>query len=298
MNAVAQQATNAQNRAWDLYWYNRQRKDSLADWTRQNDYNSPQAQMQRLQQAGLNPNLVYGHGADAQSTAPVKSSSVGTTQNRPVQFDAGSIMGSYFDTEVKQAQVDNLKAQNNVLIQDSILKAAQVIGTTASTEKTKADTASTQFDTALKNDLRQYSLEAAKAGVQKTMADTKSTLDENERRAALQSTNLETAVENILNMRANRLNTKAATDEARQRIENLKKDGTLKDLDIALQKLGIQKTDPLWQRAAARVINAASSELQDLKKDPMGTLNKWLFGSGKDGDHGTINNWLNKTFNR
>lgn len=32
-------------------------------WNKQNEYNSPTAQMQRLQEAGLNPNLVYGSGA-------------------------------------------------------------------------------------------------------------------------------------------------------------------------------------------------------------------------------------------
>lgn len=38
-------------------------------WNKQNEYNSPSAQMERLQQAGLNPNLVYGNGAVGNTTS-------------------------------------------------------------------------------------------------------------------------------------------------------------------------------------------------------------------------------------
>lgn len=43
-------------------------------WHANNDYNSPKSQMQRLEEAGLNPNLVYGNGGvthqATMSTAP------------------------------------------------------------------------------------------------------------------------------------------------------------------------------------------------------------------------------------
>lgn len=44
--------------------YERMRKDSLSDFHMANAYNSPAEQMNRLREAGLNPNLVYGKGAD------------------------------------------------------------------------------------------------------------------------------------------------------------------------------------------------------------------------------------------
>lgn len=43
---------------------------SLDMWHMQNAYNSPQAQMQRFQQAGLNPHLIYGQGTPGQAMAP------------------------------------------------------------------------------------------------------------------------------------------------------------------------------------------------------------------------------------
>ena len=58
------------------YAYNKdlasqQNQYNIDMWKMQADYNSPQAQMQRFKDAGLNPNLVYGQGSDGNmSTAP------------------------------------------------------------------------------------------------------------------------------------------------------------------------------------------------------------------------------------
>lgn len=48
-----------------------QNKFNIDMWKMQADYNSPQAQMQRFQDAGLNPNLIYGQGSSGNmSSAP------------------------------------------------------------------------------------------------------------------------------------------------------------------------------------------------------------------------------------
>ena len=64
--------------------YKRQRADNRQDattayqrsidmWNMNNAYNDPSAQMERLKQAGLNPNLVYGGGATTTASAPFTS---------------------------------------------------------------------------------------------------------------------------------------------------------------------------------------------------------------------------------
>lgn len=50
--------THKYNRAMAEYTFNK----NIEMWRMQNEYNSPQAQMQRLKEAGLNPHLMYGKG--------------------------------------------------------------------------------------------------------------------------------------------------------------------------------------------------------------------------------------------
>ena len=85
-------------------WWNTNQQQKLNDkayaqnvalWNMQNAYNDPSAQMQRLQNAGLNPNLVYGGGNVTGNTTsnyptyePVKYSGVGSflTRNQQKQI--------------------------------------------------------------------------------------------------------------------------------------------------------------------------------------------------------------------
>lgn len=57
-NIQAVRETNQANR--ELAEYNWQQQIDM--WNRQNEYNTPTAQMSRLRDAGLNPHLVYGNG--------------------------------------------------------------------------------------------------------------------------------------------------------------------------------------------------------------------------------------------
>lgn len=86
--------------------YNMQRKDALDNWNRENMYNSPAAQMQRLKEAGLNPNLVYGNGATATggSISSVRAD-VPTLQQAPTPNFQGGILG-YMQVKQMQTQMD------------------------------------------------------------------------------------------------------------------------------------------------------------------------------------------------
>lgn len=56
-------AQNKLQRQWSEKMYEKQRDDARYDAARERAYNSPLAQRQRLQAAGLNPDLMYGNGA-------------------------------------------------------------------------------------------------------------------------------------------------------------------------------------------------------------------------------------------
>lgn len=253
INAAFTSGQNKKEREWNEKMYGIQRQDALADYHMQNLYNSPAEQMKRLREAGLNPNLVYGNGVDGNASGQVRGTNVQPWNPRPPQFDVGGAVSggiaAYLDTQIKQAQIDNLKTANTVQTQEALLKAAQVLQTTASTDSAK-------FDLGLKTELRATSVDAAKAALANTEAQTKSTLDENDRRAALQATTLQQAIENILNSRMNRSVSEEQKKKIKAEIESIQKDVEIKKLDIELKRLGIQPGDSMFTRILARMFGS------------------------------------------
>lgn len=91
--------------------YKRQREDALTDFHMANAYNSPKEQMNRLREAGLNPNLVYGKGADmaavqmrgTQKQTP-NSPALATTLDRARALQMGQGLA------LEKAQTDNVIA--------------------------------------------------------------------------------------------------------------------------------------------------------------------------------------------
>lgn len=268
INAYATGKTNRQSRAFAREMYDRQRQNAMDDWYMQNEYNHPSSQMARLRAAGLNPNLVYGNGAPNQGGS-VRSTDTPSWNPKAPQFDLGSVSGAYFDTQVKQAQIDNLREQNTVLAQERVLKAAQVISTLASADKTQVDTKTGEFDLGLKQELKETSVEIAKAGLRKTGAETDVMLQRNEREAVMQSQTIKESIQRILQMRAATALTQeqTRTEPARRgqihhqilqiekQVELMDKDLRLRQLDIELKNLGLQPSDELWQRVVARILN-------------------------------------------
>lgn len=103
----------------------------LEMWNRGNTYNAPQAQMDRLKSAGLNPNLVYGSGAvagQASGTLPkYNAPTMDYSHVLPTRIgDAVSKISQYQDFAVKQAQIDNLNAQRHAIYEDTEIKKLEV----------------------------------------------------------------------------------------------------------------------------------------------------------------------------
>ena len=128
INAYSVSQTNQSQQNYNTRMYNTQRQDSLSDWYRMNEYNSPEAQMRRLRQAGLNPNLVYGQGAVANSSQPIRSSSPGNYSPQPIRVDLSAIGDSinmYQDITTRKLQNSNLQKQNELMEQNKLLAAAK-----------------------------------------------------------------------------------------------------------------------------------------------------------------------------
>lgn len=239
------------NFQWDMY--GTQRRDALTDMHYQNQYNSPEAQMQRLKAAGLNPNLVYGSGA-IQQAAPTRSSGGGSPSSKSYQPDFSGVAQSLmmmYDIMSTKAKTDNLKAQAELLYEQQKLTREKTTETVSRSRNITADTEKKWQDISITGQLAPYQLEALKASVEKTKADTAFTLHEDERKAALQSSSLAKAVQEVVNMRLQALQTQVGTEEARERIKEIRqrldlmfKDGVIRDYDIQMRRQGMNPGDP------------------------------------------------------
>lgn len=113
VNAVSNLFTNKSNKNLSLEMYDRQRADALADWNRQNQYNSPSAQMARFKEAGLSPHLIYGQ---TNTAPPVRSSSLETPKNMAPQIDSRSLDNlAPYNIPLMQEQYQNIQRQGKLI---------------------------------------------------------------------------------------------------------------------------------------------------------------------------------------
>lgn len=115
------------NRAFkrDLAMWNAQNEHNMKLWNLQNEYNLPANQMQRLQDAGLNPALIYGNAAAGGQAAAIRSAETPKYQAPRANFNytplrAPDVLSAYQNFEMRQAQIDNLKAQEDLTNQKAL----------------------------------------------------------------------------------------------------------------------------------------------------------------------------------
>jgi hypothetical protein len=98
------------NRELAAYGYYMDKKQ----WERENAYNAPAAQMQRLRDAGLNPHLVYGKGSvvgNTSTSGPKYQAPRESYEYQNPVANLGPILSEAADLAIKSAQMDNIKAQ-------------------------------------------------------------------------------------------------------------------------------------------------------------------------------------------
>lgn len=219
----------------------RQIKQDIRFWQMQNEYNSPQAQMARLKEAGLNPNLIYGSspGGAAGTADRLKTPDVDPAAHRFID-GVMPTLSQYTDVSVKQAQTDNLKAQTQVAQENAILTAQRSYGE-------GIRNARTSFDLKLAEELYQTSMDAAREQLRKLKVDNMVRLSENDRANIALANSTAQAIENVLSARIGRQLTSA-------QIQNVRADNELKALDARLAQMGIRPSDPFYASAIARLI--------------------------------------------
>ena len=248
---------NKKSRAWSEKMYNRQYQDNLAFWRMQNAYNDPANQMARLKAAGLNPALMYGgssSGAAGQAGA-IQTPDVQQAQFRSPSFAgidvAGSYLGQMYDFDIKQAQVNNLEAQNLQIL-------AQASLATAQTDRSKYDLA---FETEMKDTYQ----EAKREALRKMYQDRQVQLKDYELRQINTKMGVMKGFEEIFRSRVARQKDVLDMTKLDAQIAGIKADNILKHLDIELRRGGINPNDPMLFRVIGRLLNRY---MERMEKEP------------------------------
>lgn len=104
-----------------------QNEQNIKMWNMQNAYNTPAMQMQRMQEAGLNPNLMYGQGTTGNaSSSPDAMTPQMTKPDLSYQYvaDAGKSVGdavqSYIQAQMADASIKKIDADTALTRQNIV----------------------------------------------------------------------------------------------------------------------------------------------------------------------------------
>lgn len=255
--------------------YNQTRADNRADWVMQNEYNHPLEQMNRLRQAGLNPNLVYGKGADA-TAGSIQSATPGRVNFQPSQLPQ-QVAGLVQSIRLNKAQTDNVAANTQVAMANKNAIEAGVAKTLQETARSKFDLEQAQqlkdgvierqkLDNKLLGqsylmniqnyDLQKLGMEINQARLHLEKAKNQQDIKESEQRikqavATTVGIGLNNAYSRLRNtelfpLEKNKL--EQEVEQMKQTLINLKATGGILKADQTLKEMGLQPSDPLYLR--------------------------------------------------
>lgn len=192
---------------------NRQnRKHALEDWNRQNAYNHPTQQMQRLKEAGLNPNLVYGGGATTLAQ-PIKSpeAQVPNIDLQKIPEGIGAYQG------IKNQELEYSRIQKAMELQEAQKKniEANTLSTLTGVDVKKVDMLGKEI---MNKFLPEYNAERLRS----MRAGTESTVTQTEFNKLMQPHKLDQVVAEIANINARTSKVPFEKAQLQQAVENMK----------------------------------------------------------------------------
>lgn len=246
IGALTGLANNAVSMAYNEKQYKRERRDNIEFWNMQNDYNSPQNQMNRFRDAKLNPNLVYGQGNPGNATPIQKVDAQRMDTKQPdmsgaMGFDAASTVNQMYDLELKQATIDNLRSQNGVIKQEEVLKMAQTKSLLTGEERRR-------FDLEFEKVLYGTSLQARKEQLRQIQTSTDIAIDKDARDAVLNASHLREAVERMSHSKQQRAQSMAEVLRIQQHTKQILQDTELKEMEARLRSMHLTPDSPTWQK--------------------------------------------------
>jgi hypothetical protein len=224
INSGIQGGMNTATRKWNERMYGVQRKDALADWAMQNEYNSPLQQMARLKAAGLNPNLVYNNGATHSAQAVQKSDMKQWSPQAP-QFDFGQIIDQYLGTQQRQNTINVGKEQLEALKLENINKGIRNVKDAKGLPYVEK--------------MLESNLEKNAAAISAMRQQTQFSISENARRELRNTADINVAVQRALNIEQQTTNDKAKLENIKATKQILIEQGNLTKLNRVWKEAGL-----------------------------------------------------------
>lgn len=129
-NSLSSAHQNSKNKQFALEQQRLQNQFNLNMWNRQNAYNSPSSQVQRLMQAGLNPNLAYGQlgSGNAGSIQSADANYKGEAPQSNIDFQGSvqSIINTQRADELHEKEIQKMALQNEHQKYENLLLESEV----------------------------------------------------------------------------------------------------------------------------------------------------------------------------
>jgi hypothetical protein len=249
--------------------YERMRKDALSDFHMANAYNSPAEQMNRLREAGLNPNLVYGKGADM--AAVQMRGSQKQTANTPglaTTLDRARALHMGQGLALEKAQTDNVIADTK---NKALTGASIALTNVQKAIENEKDAVQRDILIATQNDLiEQVRLNTE---IKQNIAEfgdlqIQYAVTEEQRKALLSENTAKQAAQSILesNARIAKMEFDKETDKTRrqliqkqmdaidQAIKNAQQDERIKTAIANWREAGVMEGDSIYVRAGVQLL--------------------------------------------
>ena len=218
-----QRRENQANRDWNLNLAKLQNSWNIDQWNRENAYNSPSSQMVRYKQAGLNPDLIYGQ-QNLSAASPEMTSGDGSqptdVSNLANKRTIGDIVAQASQTRLTNAQAKLAESQADKTDKETEGQGYQ-------NEILKSDAAFRDDLNSGTVQLNNMSLKVSEKGMQLT--------DEQITKVRKECVQIDQSIQE----------SRAAIDEIRQKISNLKTDQAISRLrylmDAKLNEATIKK---------------------------------------------------------
>lgn len=232
INKSSQSSANRQNLELAKY----QNTWNLQQWNRENEYNHPAMQMSRLKQAGLNPNLVYGSGAQTTSASSPKAAHMEVAPYLQSSQDLGAAAQAAINAQQLQRQNELTKSQSDYLRQQAITEGQKQAAMAI-------QNARGSIDLRIARALQETSIEAGRANLMKLQG---------EAHQSMNNANITDFIHRELQPLQKQMS-QAQLDQVYLSMQNLAQDMNFNKFEQDMKRIGIYPQDKIYFRLLTRL---------------------------------------------